>query len=617
MRRPQRDTGKLQPRGCVVKKSAVLVILIALCAMASFIATTAVVSAADTSTTTTATSGSTTTTTASGESTTTTSGGSTTTGGGSTGTTLGATTTTTNPVNWWRVDAIDVSSTKMVPSFISSGNGYLVWTGTIPGGYSNNYVYNVAKKTNSQIPTAFPGNYYNPSCDGSTVVYEGGPAGGYDDIYLYDIMSGQVEQITHNSDPGDANDWNPRLDDGRIVWQKDMVGPDAKPGIYTFDTNTGDLKCVLAGTEYRDPDIWEDYVVAVKDTAGGGTEIVLLNLKTDATTTIADATKNNEHPRIDSGAVVWSSGDIPSPIYYPWDTYQILMYEISSGTTYPLTDNKLGNTDPSIGDNTVVWNQTDPSGIVVDFVFQGIEYRSDPTKTWKEWGKNPDVEDSSHFTYFDDQKKILNYAVCEPNGVKFIDVGDNDPYAKAINYLASKQIVEGYSDGNFGINDPVTRQQFSKMILLTMAQYNAQVYTPTLHDNCSFSDSASIEQKEGDLYAIHYVARASSTGLTLGYPDGTFRPLANISRQQVITMVVRAISDKLQAPPANWQGMLSYADPEHGERIRTAEYNGLLKGIVGGTFGGLSGWDTRGNATRGEVAQMLYNLLNNLGLITN
>jgi hypothetical protein len=63
--------------------------------------------------------------------------------------------------------------------------------------------------------------------------------------------------------------------------------------------------------------------------------------------------------------------------------------------------------------------------------------------------------------------------------------------------------------------------------------------------------------------------------------------------------------------------VLSYADREHGERIRTAEYNGLLAGIVGGTFGGLSGWDTRQNATRGEVAQMLYNLLGSLGVPAN
>ena len=41
-------------------------------------------------------------------------------------------------------------------------------------------------------------------------------------------------------------------------------------------------------------------------------------------------------------------------------------------------------------------------------------------------------------------------------------------------------------------------------------------------------------------------------------------------------MIVRAASTVLQPPPSNWSGVLSYADPTHGENIRVAEYNGLL-----------------------------------------
>jgi hypothetical protein len=179
--------------------------------------------------------------------------------------------------------------------------------------------------------------------------------------------------------------------------------------------------------------------------------------------------------------------------------------------------------------------------------------------------------------------------------------------------MAEKNIIDGYEDGYFGLYDLVTRQQFAKLILLTMAQWNPAVYTPSLHDTCNFTDAGAIERVEGELYAYHYVARATSTGLTFGYTDGTFRPLGNITRQQVISMIVRAGSSVLEIPPADWQGVLSYIDPEHGQRIRTAEYNGLMEGIVGGTWGSLSGWDPRVTATRGEVAQMLYNLL---GILT-
>ena len=44
-------------------------------------------------------------------------------------------------------------------------------------------------------------------------------------------------------------------------------------------------------------------------------------------------------------------------------------------------------------------------------------------------------------------------------------------------------------------------------------------------------------------------------------------------------------------------------DPIHGLGLRLAEYNGLLVGVLG--FG--ADWDPWKYASRGEVAQMLWN----------
>jgi hypothetical protein len=49
----------------------------------------------------------------------------------------------------------------------------------------------------------------------------------------------------------------------------------------------------------------------------------------------------------------------------------------------------------------------------------------------------------------------------------------------------------------------------------------------------------------------------------------------------------------------------------HGQNIWLAEFNHLVDGILG-PKGGLAGWDTTAYATRGEVAQMLWNLLGKL-----
>jgi len=284
-----------------------------------------------------------------------------------------------------------------------------------------------------------------------------------------------------------------------------------------------------------------------------------------------------------------------------WLTYQIMLYDIATGITTTLTNNIAGNTKPSVKKGIVAWKTKEPSAIMVHNTATGftgqISGQGDTVQA-------PEVDDNGIAWC---GAKGLYWAVPASEAPLFPDVPADHPYATAIESMADKGIIEGYQNGNFGLNNLVTRQQFAKMILLTMAVNNPAQYTPTLNDTFNFTDGSSIERTQGQLYAFHYVAKAALTGLTKGYPDGSFRPLANISRQQVITMIVRAGSQVLAPPPSSWQGALSYTNAEHGQRIRLAEYNGLLSGIVGP--GTPAGWDTTANATRGEVAQMLYNLL--------
>ena len=226
------------------------------------------------------------------------------------------------------VRAIDIGETGLSPSYIAPADDHIVWTGVEPGAYWGD-VYDIVSHSNEEVTAGLPGNYYNPSADGSLIVFQGARAGGYDDIYLCDTGNGLVRQLTHNSDPGDYNDWDPRIDGDRVVWKKEMLGAGAKPGIYVLDMNTGATTRVLAGADYHTPDIWGDYVVAVKSAAAGtGSEIVLYNLATQQLKSIAPASKDNKHPRIDSGYVVWSSGTAPAPPADYWDTYQIELYNI-------------------------------------------------------------------------------------------------------------------------------------------------------------------------------------------------------------------------------------------------------------------------------------------------
>jgi hypothetical protein len=182
----------------------------------------------------------------------------------------------------------------------------------------------------------------------------------------------------------------------------------------------------------------------------------------------------------------------------------------------------------------------------------------------------------------------------------FPDVPSNHPYYTAIGDLASRGIIGGYENGNFGPANQVTRQQFAKMIVLTGG------YPVSEADVCPFTDV----EKGGatTLFPDNYIAVCAAKGITTGATATTFNSSGNITRLQVISMVVRTANDLrpglLTAPPAGWSATGTWGlDATHGANAARAEYNGLLSGLD------LSSLTPTGNMTRGEVAQVLHNLL--------
>ncbi len=524
------------------------------------------------------------------------------------------------PAETWQVRTIPTPVAGVQPSFLAAESGRLAWTGAVVGNWNSEmFVYDLSTGRNTAMNVKPPGSYYNPSADGPWVAFQGHTTGAFDDIYLYDNANGQISRITNNEDVGDRNDWNPRVDANRIVWEKDMLGSNPKPGIYLYDIFLGTRTLIIPGSEYRNPDIWGDWVVCVKNdrTLGvNGSEIVLYNLLDRSTKSIAvdTGTMNNDGPCIDNGWVVWASGDLwKAGAPDPWPTYQINLYRIETGETFALTNNVSGNFNPSLEGDTVAWETKQPNAIMTYDIPSGTIVQVSQVSQAGESVRSPDVDGSAIAWY---SNTGLFYAVRSSEATRFPDVPADHPYYTAIEGMAEREIIQGYQNGNFGPSDPVIRQQFAKMIVLTMAEYDPAQFTTTTNDTFTFTDSDLLisQTPSGELYPYHYVSKAALTGLTVGYPDGSFKPANRITRQQVITMIVRAGSRELRPPPPGYRGVLDYSDPTHGQNIRLAEYNGILDGIVGNSSGTLTGWNTKGDATRGEVAQMLWNLLGVFGL---
>lgn len=150
-------------------------------------------------------------------------------------------------------------------------------------------------------------------------------------------------------------------------------------------------------------------------------------------------------------------------------------------------------------------------------------------------------------------------------------------------------------------DDHILRAQFAKMIC------GAQGYLVGEDMVCPFPDLG--RDPVDTLYPHDYVAQAAARSVTTGTASGTFEPWAEITRAQVITMIMRSLfndpSAQLPALPTDFVGTFGDFHPIHGETMRWAEYLHFMDDIEG--FG--PGWNPWAPATRGEVAYWLVRLM--------
>lgn len=180
----------------------------------------------------------------------------------------------------------------------------------------------------------------------------------------------------------------------------------------------------------------------------------------------------------------------------------------------------------------------------------------------------------------------------------FSDVKKTPWAAEAIQVLYEKGVISGYDDKTFGVEDPITREQFAKVLSLTFGvdqpDANIGTYSDVAKEEWSFGyiesvkeyltgyyppngkpffsprtnatredvavalvrmmglDTKNIDGKrivENNFYdsdeisprLINEVAAAFENNLIKGYPDGTFRPNAPIDRASVATLLYRVM----------------------------------------------------------------------------
>lgn len=108
---------------------------------------------------------------------------------------------------------------------------------------------------------------------------------------------------------------------------------------------------------------------------------------------------------------------------------------------------------------------------------------------------------------------------------KLTDINLYDWYYDAVNWAVANGVVGGYSDGTFGANDKITRQD----MVAIMGRY-----LKLTGKTNNFTDKESISD-----YAVAYVNFFSSNGIICGYSDNTFGPKDYTTREQCSVIIYR------------------------------------------------------------------------------
>lgn len=166
----------------------------------------------------------------------------------------------------------------------------------------------------------------------------------------------------------------------------------------------------------------------------------------------------------------------------------------------------------------------------------------------------------------------------------FSDVLDSSEYFPAINYVQEKGFVQGYADKTFRPQIQINRAEFTKIIV--EAKFPAADTDTCIEEKRSTKQFADVSSQD---WFAGYVCFAEAEKIINGYPDGTFKPAANINFAEAAKIIANTFQLSDPAPENNQAWYRGY--------IRALEYAYAIPTSI---------TDLDQKVSRGEVAEMLY-----------
>lgn len=177
----------------------------------------------------------------------------------------------------------------------------------------------------------------------------------------------------------------------------------------------------------------------------------------------------------------------------------------------------------------------------------------------------------------------------------FEDVPASHWVSRTLQVLAAKHIVKGTGDTQFSPNDRTNRAEFTALLVRALGLTATNQAAP-------FQDVSS-----NKWYALE-IAAAYQAGLITGISQTHFAPEAEITREQMAAMLVRAYEYKLGDIVAKGDELGAFSDRAQVSDWAQGELSKVIAaGIMQGKGNGL--FHPGSEATRAETAQAIYNLL--------
>ena len=250
-----------------------------------------------------------------------------------------ATTPTSGLEGAWTITQLSNSSANKF--FPCVGGNYVVWS-ALDGRthYDQIYLFDIKTGETRQISNNQLDNM-NAQVSQGRIFWESST-----NLILYDTVSGSTKTIAATVNLSSRLDSAPVFVGNLVVWQNQRETRSADAEVDLWDTRTAKVKVIASQGRLPSTDgrhvVWEEPV-------GKASALVLLDTTTGQTQTLPNSYNVTGAPEVSGGYIVWSASD--------GKTSTVYLYDVLAHSTKPLTSPSATLYFPQTDGGLVVWRQ--------------------------------------------------------------------------------------------------------------------------------------------------------------------------------------------------------------------------------------------------------------------